>query len=141
MLYQVLVPIGVCVVLPIMIVWLTTRTKINADKLRAQIIIEAIKNNPNVDPKELAKMFQPEQKKEKDSLAKRLQHGMVCTLLGLSGIAGALIISYLGYFTSEDLMVMMFLSVVVLAVGISTLVRFFYQRKQSQNEQPAEEEQ
>ena len=135
-----LVPLGVCVVLPVMIVWLTTRSKIIADKLRAQIILEAIKNNPTIDPNELAKMFKPATKSEKEILNKRLQRGTVCTFLGLGGIIGSLLISYFGFFTSEDLMVAIFLSVIVLAVGVGSLVTFFYQRKQVANNDPQDEE-
>ena len=135
-----LVPIAICVVLPVMIVWLTTRGKINADKLRAQIILEAIRNNPNVNPKELAEMFKPATKSEKEILNKRLQRGTVCSFLGLGGIIGSLLISYFGFFTSEDLMVAIFLSVIVLAVGVGALVTFFYQRKQIVNNDPQDEE-
>ena len=135
-----LVPIAICVVLPVMIVWLTTRGKINADKLRAQIILEAIRNNPNVNPKELAEMFKPATKSEKEILNKRLQRGTVCSFLGLGGIIGSLLISYFGFFTSEDLMVAIFLSVIVLAVGVGSLVTFFYQRKQVANNDPQDEE-
>ena len=136
---EILVPLGVCVALPVLIVWLTTRNSIISNKLRAQIILEAIKNNPSVDPKELAEMFKPAQKNEKEIMHKRLQRGTVCSILGLSGIVGALIISYFGFFTSEDLMMMIFLSRIVLAVGIGALVTFFYQRKHiANNEQPVE---
>ena len=139
-LVDILVPLGICVVLPVMIVWLTTRGKINSDKLRAQIILEAIRNNPNVDPKELAEMFKPATKSEKEILNKRLQRGTVCSFLGLGGIIGSLLISYFGFFTSEDLMVAIFLSVIVLAVGVGSLVTFFYQRKQVANNDPQDEE-
>ena len=135
-----LVPLGICVALPVLIVWLTTRSKIIADKLRAQIILEAIKNNPTIDPNELAKMFKPATKSEKEILNKRLQRGTVCTFLGLGGIIGSLLISYFGFFTSEDLMVAIFLSVIVLAVGVGALVTFFYQRKQIVNNDPQDEE-
>lgn len=135
-----LVPLGICVALPVLIVWLTTRSKIIADKLRAQIILEAIKNNPTIDPNELAKMFKPATKSEKEILNKRLQRGTVCTFLGLGGIIGSLLISYFGFFTSEDLMVAIFLSVIVLAVGVGSLVTFFYQRKQVANNDPQDEE-
>ena len=139
-LVDILVPLGVCVALPVLIVWLTTRSKIIADKLRAQIILEAIKNNPTIDPNELAKMFKPATKSEKEILNKRLQRGTVCTFLGLGGIIGSLLISYFGFFTSEDLMVAIFLSVIVLAVGVGSLVTFFYQRKQVANNDPQDEE-
>lgn len=139
-LVNILVPLGICVALPVLIVWLTTRSKIIADKLRAQIILEAIRNNPNVDPKELAEMFKPATKSEKEILNKRLQRGTVCSFLGLGGIIGSLLISYFGFFTSEDLMVAIFLSVIVLAVGVGSLVTFFYQRKQVANNDPQDEE-
>lgn len=40
-----LIPIGTAVVLPIMVVWIVYRTKMNRDNKNAEIIIKAIENN------------------------------------------------------------------------------------------------
>ena len=44
-----LIPLGVCVVLPVLIVWLVTRAKINKDKANKEIVLAAIEKNSDLD--------------------------------------------------------------------------------------------
>lgn len=131
--------VSICVILPIIVTWLGTRTKIKTAQLRAQIIMEAIKNNPGIDPDKLAEAINPKKpNEEKERLYRRLQRGSILGLLGIAGIAGAVVIAWAGFFTTEDLMVMIFLSVVVLAIGVGNLITFLYQRKQISTEETTE---
>ena len=50
----ILVPIFICVVLPVTCVWLVVRKFINADNRRSEVIIEAIKANSGIDADKLA---------------------------------------------------------------------------------------
>ena len=50
-----LVPIAICVVLPIAIVWMTTRTRIKRDNLRKEIILAAMEKNSDIDIEEMTK--------------------------------------------------------------------------------------
>lgn len=55
----VIVPIAVVVVLPVLIVWLIARVKINNDNRRSEALLEAIRQGSNVDADRLAKFFFP----------------------------------------------------------------------------------
>ena len=46
---EVLIPIGICVVLPIIIVWLNMRRKTNETNRRTEVLLAAIEKNPDLD--------------------------------------------------------------------------------------------
>ena len=46
----ILIPLGVCVALPVLIVWLVYRSRTNKDNRRAEVLIEAIKANGGIVP-------------------------------------------------------------------------------------------
>ena len=50
-----LVPRAICVVLPIAIVWMTTRARIKRDNLRKEIILAAMEKNSDIDIEEMMK--------------------------------------------------------------------------------------
>ena len=52
-LVEILVPIAIGCVLPIMLVWLLIRTKMNETNQRSQIVLAAIEKNPDMDIEEL----------------------------------------------------------------------------------------
>ena len=54
-----LVPLGVCVVLPVMIVWLVTRTRQNETNKKTEIMLKAIESGATID----ADFFKDTQKK------------------------------------------------------------------------------
>ena len=49
-----LVPIFICVVLPVAIVFIVSWVKMNGDNKRAQVILKAIESNNNIDADKLA---------------------------------------------------------------------------------------
>ena len=52
---EILVPIAICCVLPIMLVWFVIRKKMNETNQRTQIVLAAIEKNPEIDIEELMK--------------------------------------------------------------------------------------
>ena len=48
--FDILLPIGVCVVLPVTIVWLIMRTRQNETNRKAEIMLKAIEAGVAVDP-------------------------------------------------------------------------------------------
>ena len=52
---SILVPISICCILPIMVIWLITRRKMNETNSRTQIALAAIEKNPDLDIEELLK--------------------------------------------------------------------------------------
>ena len=63
-----LVPIAICVVLPIAIVWMTTRTRIKRDNLRKEIILAAMEKNSDIDIEEMTKKLNRPRKLLKEKL-------------------------------------------------------------------------
>lgn len=73
---NVLVPIAVCMVLPIAIVLIVALTKMNGDNKRTQIIIKAIEANNNVDADKLVESLKKTNKTPHEVLSLRLLRGM-----------------------------------------------------------------
>ena len=95
-LVAILVPIACGCVLPIMIVWLAIRKKMNETNQRTQIVLAAIEKNPDMDIEELIKKISPKKKLLKEKLLTKLQWGCFTTLLGLGFIIVGLCLDYRG---------------------------------------------
>ncbi len=83
-LVQILVPICVCVVLPVSIVWIVFRSATNKDNKNAEIIIRAIENNSAIDPDKLVEALGKKQKSPRQLLVSRLLRGCIFSLIGLA---------------------------------------------------------
>ena len=80
---NVLVPIAVCMVLPIAIVLIVALTKMNGDNKRTQIIIKAIEANNNVDADKLVESLKKTNNTPHEVLSLRLLRGCIFSLVGL----------------------------------------------------------
>ena len=78
-----LVPIAICVVLPIAIVWMTTRTRIKRDNLRKEIILAAMEKNSDIDIEEMTKKLNRPRKLLKEKLIMRLLYGSIFVGFGI----------------------------------------------------------
>ena len=76
-----LIPIGICVVLPIIVVRLITRERINRDNMRKDIILAAIEKNTDIDVEEMMKKLNGPKKLLKEKLMTKLLVGSV--MIGL----------------------------------------------------------
>ena len=54
MLAEILIPISVCVILPIAIVSIISYVRMNSDNQRTQVLLKAIEANNNIDDDKLA---------------------------------------------------------------------------------------
>lgn len=80
----IVVPICVCVILPVAIVWIVFRTfnlKINR---QSEVLIEAIKMNPNVDTEKLLDSLRKRDITPWMSLSRKLLRGCIFTLIGIA---------------------------------------------------------
>ncbi|MBR5642868.1 MAG: hypothetical protein IKW77_01630 [Salinivirgaceae bacterium] len=140
-LIQVLVPIAICCVLPIMIVWLNNRRRIIENNSRTQIVLAAMEKNSDVDIEQLLKKMAPTQKKKllKEKLLAKLLWGCITLLLGVGLAIFCLCTSFGGGMTSSNLAFSGFMSAIMIAVGIAFLINYFIGKKMLAKEIEAEQ--
>ena len=80
---ELLVPIGVCVALPISIVYLILKRKIISENNKKEIILAALEKNADVNIEELVKKTSAPDKLLKEKLLKKLQWGLMAVVLGI----------------------------------------------------------
>ena len=140
-LMNILVPIAICVVLPVTIVWLVARTKQNETNRKAEIMLKAIESGAQVDLDQFNTTMKKSPKTIKQELLEKLNGACITSLMG----AGFLI---LGILRAVDPMFAshMFLNkfwlpagAVLLAVGIGLFISYFVGKKMLAKEIEAEE--
>lgn len=128
---DILVPIFVCVVLPVAIVLIVFLAAMNSDNKRAAVIIKAIEVSGGADIDKLSETLRKQKKSPREILNLRLLRGCIFTLIGLSviivGIANLIAGSI---FRSDQVTVPLMIGAPCLAVGISYLIVYFVSRKQ-----------
>ena len=128
---NILVPLGICVVLPVMIVWLVTRARQNETNKKTEIMLKAIESGATID----ANFFKEKQgaKTIKERLLKRLTGGCIFTLMGV-------VFTVIG-FVNKDMMAEIIPCIfggIFFAIGIGLLIVFFVGKKMLVKEMEAE---
>ena len=124
---DVLTAFGICVIMPVLIVWLAMRAKTNKDNAQKEILIAALEKNPDLDISEFVKV-QPRNKNTliKERLLRKLVVGLICSLVGV-GILVVMIIkivsnqSGITYYNTGPLIA----GSCILCVGIAFIIAFF----------------
>ncbi|MBD5175042.1 MAG: hypothetical protein HDT06_04410 [Bacteroidales bacterium] len=124
MVTQIVVPVAICVVLPVTVVWLTTRMKMNNDKLRSEVLIKAIETNKDIDADKLAEALARPAKTERDVLFSRLKRGVLFSVLAVLCTILAIVV-YLTDFESNAQNVLALVAAGSYAIGIGNLVVYF----------------
>lgn len=130
---EILVPIFVCVVLPVAIVLIISLAKMNGENKRSQIIMKAIEANKDVDTDKLIESLKKPQKSAREVLYTRLQRGCMFSLIGLVlAIVG--IVSYAAgtEFSADHVTVPLVFGGISFAIGLSYLITYFVSRKQEE---------
>lgn len=135
-----LIPLGICVVLPVLIVWLVTRTRQNETDKKTEIMLKAIEAGATIDA-EFFKDAQRKQKSTKERLLNRLIWGCTTSILGV-GLASLGIIQWVnwnGTTSNDSFVVPLIFAGIFLAIGIALVMGFFVGRKMLVKEIEAEE--
>lgn len=134
-----LVPIAICVVLPIAIVWMTTRTRIKRDNLRKEIILAAMEKNSDIDIEEMTKKLNGPKKLLKEKLLTRLLFGSIFVGLGiLIYVAMAVYMRISKRFDTDMFIGLSIVAVPSLAVGTAFLTNYFAGKNMLAKEMKAE---
>lgn len=133
---KILVPIFVCVVLPVTIVWLITRARQNETNRKTEVMLKAIEAGATIDanffknPKESITI--------KERLLKRLTGGCIFSLMGvvftIIGLVNRSMALDIDAFTIPVLFGGIFF-----AIGVAHLIVFYVGRKMLAKEMEAEE--
>ena len=134
-----LIPLGCGCVLPIVVIWLGIRQKMNETNQRTQIVLAAIEKNPEMDIEELMKKISPKKKLLKEKLLSNLLWGSIIALFGISILIYALLVDYRGGMDPNDLIRIYFTGGILLAIGIAFLAHYHISKKMLAKEIEAEE--
>lgn len=140
--WDILMPLGVCVVLPVMIVWLVMRTRQNETNKKTEVMLKAIESGATVDP-EFFKSQQRGQKTIKERLLSRLAGGSILSLIGIAFLVLAIVFanSYApnGWnFGNSPAPTFAIIGGISLAIGLALFAVFFVGKKIMAREMEAE---
>lgn len=139
-LQDILVPLGICVFLPLMVVWLGIRKKMHSDDMRKEIILAALEKNANIDIEELVKKMNKPEKLLKEKLLKKLQWGLVTAFIGVGAITIAGCMGVRGGGSPKDIYLFGILGAALLAIGIAFVISYVVGKKMLAKEMEAEEQ-
>ena len=139
LLAPVLVSIAIGCVLPIVVVWLVVRQRMNETNSRTQIVMAAIEKNPDMDIEELLKKFARSGKLLKEKLLTKLLWGTLSSLLGIGLIGSGAWLGWVGGGGSNDPFAAACFGLIALGVGIAFLINYFIGKRMLAKEIEAEE--
>ena len=108
--------IGICVVLPIVVVWLNTRKAQNETNKRTEVLLKAIESGANIDTELFRNQFTPA-KTIKEKLLDRLTAACIVSAVGLAICIALLILAYNGGLASDLANFILISGGIILAVG------------------------
>ena len=137
--FDLLVPICICVVLPITIVWLVTRARQHATDKKTEIMLKAIESGASITPDFFNKENEPGTIKER--LLKKLSSGCVMSFCGTFLLASGIFtgIKFGWPLKGSPASILTLAGGILLAIGIAYLVVYATGKKMLAKEIEAEE--
>ena len=117
----IVIPLAICVVLPVAIVWIVFYFINQRNKMQSRIVLESLKANPNIDTDKLISALQTPTRGPWEKLSRKLLRGSIFTLTGIAFI-------FLGAFSQEgdEGFGCWVVAGVCLAVGIGFLITYWF---------------
>ncbi len=129
-----LTTIGICVVLPVLIVWIVGRVRQNATNRKAEIMLKAIESGVEIKP-DIFKTSRPKKASIKKNLLEKLNGACITGMLGLAFLLIMLLGSFRGAFANY----LPLATAMLLAVSAGLFVSYFAGKKMLAKEIEAEE--
>lgn len=126
-------------ILPIVMVLMNTRRRMNETETRKQIVLAAIEKNKETDVEELLKKMAPKQKLLKEKLLSKLLWGCIFSLIGFIIFGCGLWIDWCGGSDPDEIHFLYFCGGVLFAIGLGFLIYYFVGKKMLAKELEAEE--
>ncbi|MBR5705962.1 MAG: hypothetical protein IKX55_00135 [Bacteroidaceae bacterium] len=130
--------ICICVVLPIIVVFLNNRTSQNETNKRTEVLLKSIEAGAKIDPE----YFKPQVKEKtlKEKMLGRLTGACIVTGVGVAMCVAIPLLSYIGYTESFIITNFTIFGCVAIAVGIGLFISYFVGKRMLAKELKAEEE-
>lgn len=132
-----LVPISVCVICPVTIVWLALRAKMHKDNQKKEILLAAMSKNSEVDIEDLLRKLNGPQKMLKEKLLEKLHRGTTCTILGV-GVAIIALFMWMGTNEKDGAILLGLIAFALLSVGVAFLLSYRVGKQMLEQEMQAE---
>lgn len=123
---EAIIPVSIVVVLPVMIVWLVTRSKTNRDNKNAEILMKAVENNTVQDVDKFLVGLPKPAKTMKEIMLNRLLLGCIFTFVGIPLI----ILGCVNISNNDDTTLFCYIiGAICIAIGLAYLVVYRVTRK------------
>ena len=136
----IIVVVGICVVLPIMIIWIINKRKAHEIDKQTEILMAMLEKHPDLDPAEVMKKLNVSSKSHKsvkEKLLGNLFSGGMMLMMGL-----AILIPHLcGLVFFGNQANGIYVGGMMVAMGVAFLIYYFVSKKQLSVEIEAEEKQ
>ncbi len=136
---EIIIPLSMCVVMPVMIVWIIFRKKTNDTNRRTEILLASIEKNPDIDMEEFIRKMNPHNLTIKEKLLRRLLYGSILSTIGICLLCTGLWMDYKGGMSTNDLMGLYLCGSIFFFVGLSIIVVFFISKRMLAKEIEVEE--
>ena len=130
--------IATCVVLPIMIVWITNRRKAHEIDKQTEILMAMMEKHPDLDPAEVMKKLNVSSKSHKTTKQKLLENVFTGGMMLLMGLA-ILIPHLCGMVFFGNKENGLFIGGMMVAMGVAFLIYYLVSKKNLQGEIESEE--
>ena len=141
LLEEVLVPVAICLILPISIVAIVVGKKRHEMNKRTEILLAAIEKNAELDVDEYLRKMSPNKKTIKERLITKLLWGSIISALGFAVLVYSLWMDNLGGMPTRSLQGQYMSGATLLLVGLAIILVFFISKKMLADEMKAEAEQ
>lgn len=136
-LVAILVPISLCVVLPVMIVWIVAKTRTHEVNKRTEVVLAAIEKNSDIDVDKFFQKMSPEKLSIKERLLSKMQKGIAMSIMGGCGLLMGIGMLIAGW-NSDSTFIILVISGVLLAVGVGFIANYTVGKKMLEKEMQAE---
>lgn len=133
-----LIPISICAIMPIMIIFLLMWAQRNKDNKRAEVIIEACRAKGDVDIDQLQQALGRKELSPARLLQRRLLIGCLCSFSGIGLLLTGLLLSFSEDNEIYDLWFMMLAGFILTAIGISYYIVYRMQSRMMRDGMDAE---
>lgn len=135
------VPVFICVVLPVMVVWLITRARQNETNRKAEIMIKAIEAGVPVDMDQFKSAKKKGSTSIKQDLLEKLNGACITGLMGIGFLTLGILRVVIADFGRNTLLNKFWLPAgcVLLAVGIGLFITYFTGKRMLAKEMEAKE--